>query len=302
MDRKNSPSSRPLNGSMVTSTSCRYSVSASSSPAMKAPSAMERPVRAATRPAPMTISSEAAMNSSSLLALATERIIGRNSSRPNTTSATMPNAACAKVSSIFGEKISPPPWLPIIVRVIRIGATARSWNSSTEKVARPATLCWRLLSASRGMTMAVEDRARATPMARAACSGWPNHTATPAMAAEQTPTCSAPMPNTKRRMSRSRSQLSSSPIMNRRKTTPNSASWATSLGLSMVTAASHGTVPASAPSPYGPRITPAPRKPRIGLIRHRRNRGTTTPAVARNRTTSLYSPGETSAAMPPPDC
>jgi len=189
------------------------------------------------------------MNSSSLLARATDFIIGRSSSRPNTTRASSPSAAGAKVRSILGENRSPPPRLPITVRVIRIGATARSWNSSTAKVARPAWLCWRLLSANSGMTMAVEDSASAAPMATAACNGWPSRVAMVAMAAEQKATCRAPMPKTKRRISRSRSQLSSSPIMNSRNTTPNSASWATSFGFSMVTAPSHGNDPVRAPRP-----------------------------------------------------
>ena len=70
METKKSPSNSPLNGSSVTSSSRRYSVSASSTPAMKAPSAMESPAIADSSPAPMTISRLAAMNSSSLLARA----------------------------------------------------------------------------------------------------------------------------------------------------------------------------------------------------------------------------------------
>ena len=41
---KNSPSSRPLKGSMSVSSSARNSLSASSTPAKKAPSAMDRPI------------------------------------------------------------------------------------------------------------------------------------------------------------------------------------------------------------------------------------------------------------------
>ena len=92
-ETKNRPSSRPLNGSMVTSTSWRNSVSASSRPAMKAPSAIDRPVSALTRPAPITTSRQAAMNSSSLLARATDFSIGRSSRRPKTNSATTPSTA-----------------------------------------------------------------------------------------------------------------------------------------------------------------------------------------------------------------
>ncbi|MCK7496163.1 MAG: hypothetical protein MZW92_38440 [Comamonadaceae bacterium] len=42
-EMKNSPSSRPLNGSMSVSSAWRYSELASSTPARKAPSAIDRP-------------------------------------------------------------------------------------------------------------------------------------------------------------------------------------------------------------------------------------------------------------------
>ena len=286
-ETKNRPSSRPLKGSIVTSISWRNSVSASSRPAMKAPSAMDRPLSALSRPAPMTTSRQAAMNSSSLLARATDFIIGRRTSRPATTRTTRPMAAGAKASSSLGDGASPA-WPAATARVIRIGATARSWNSSTEKMARPAGECWRLRSASRGMTIAVDDRARAAPIARAAGQGWPRAWAAAAMTPRQTATCRPPRPNTIRRMRRRRSQDSSSPIMNSRKTTPSSASWATCSGSLIVKVASQGAVLPSAPSPNGPSTTPASRKPRIGLIFQRRNRGATTPAVTRNSTMSLY--------------
>ena len=54
-EMRNSPSSRPLNGSIVTSISRRNSVSASSRPAINAPSAIDRPARGGgqrRRPAP----------------------------------------------------------------------------------------------------------------------------------------------------------------------------------------------------------------------------------------------------------
>ena len=54
------------------------------------------------------------------------------------------------------------------------------------------------------------------------------------MAKRQSVTCKAPMPNTQRRINRKRSHDSSSPIMNSRNTTPNSASWAISARLAMV--------------------------------------------------------------------
>ena len=134
--------------------------------------------------------------------------------------------------------------------------------------------------------MAVEDRARAAPMARAAASGWPARVAIAATAEMDKAVWAPPRPNTSRRSRRSRSHDSSRPIMNSRNTTPNSASSAMSPGLDTASGASHGARWARAPRPNGPRATPAARKPRIGLTRRRLNSGTITPAVARNSTMS----------------
>jgi hypothetical protein len=49
---KNRPSSRPLKGSMSVSSSRRYSLSASSTPARKAPSAIDRPTHCISRQCP----------------------------------------------------------------------------------------------------------------------------------------------------------------------------------------------------------------------------------------------------------
>ncbi len=285
-DRKNRPSSRPLNGSMVTSTSCRYSVSASNRPAMKAPMAMDRPARALISPAPITTSRQAARNISSLLARATDLSIGRRKSRPTPTSTATPMTAGARASSRRGLKPWPWAWASTL-RVTMIGATARSWNNSTEKAARPASACSRWCSAITGITTAVEDRARAAPRIRAADGSAPATCASPARAAAQTASWIRPRPNTSRRMSRSRSHDSSSPIMNSRNTTPNSARSAISSGRATVIADSQGRRGARAPRPDGPSTTPAPRKPSMGLIFRRLNKGATTPAVARNSTRSL---------------
>ena len=64
---RNTPSARPLNGSMMPSTSEWYSVSAISRPATSAPTIGERPTSAVARLAPITTSSDAARNSSGLL-------------------------------------------------------------------------------------------------------------------------------------------------------------------------------------------------------------------------------------------
>ena len=67
---KNSPSSSPLNGLMSLSSSCRYSLVASTTPAMKAPSAGDRPTSDISSAIPITTSNAAAVNSSRRLARA----------------------------------------------------------------------------------------------------------------------------------------------------------------------------------------------------------------------------------------
>ena len=73
---RNTPSNKPLNGSMVTSTWRRYSVSASSTPAISAPNAIDSPADAAASPVASTTSRQAAMNSSGLFVWATLRNSG----------------------------------------------------------------------------------------------------------------------------------------------------------------------------------------------------------------------------------
>ncbi len=75
-EKKKTPSSSPLKGSIVTSISRRYSVSARMRPARNAPSAMERPLTAVTRLVPTMTSRQAAMNSSRLPVAATRRNSG----------------------------------------------------------------------------------------------------------------------------------------------------------------------------------------------------------------------------------
>ena len=68
---KNRPSSSPLNGSMSSSSSWRYSLSASITPARKAPSAIDRPTDSISAAVPSTSSSEKPTNTSRRRASAT---------------------------------------------------------------------------------------------------------------------------------------------------------------------------------------------------------------------------------------
>ena len=230
---KNTPSSSPLNGSIETSISRRNSVSASSRPAISAPRLIDRPAAWAATPAPTTTSRQVAMNISwpwpRPRARATERNIGRSTSRPSSTSMARPTAAGIRVNRAEPSRAglrSPPLWprAASTVIVIRIGATARSWASNTEKVARPARALSRPRSAITGMTTAVEDRARPMPSTAADTRVCPITMNTADRATVQATTCDRPKPNTSRRIAFSRSHDSSRPIMNSRKETPSSAS------------------------------------------------------------------------------
>ena len=63
---KNRPSNSPLKGAMLASSSCRYSESASSMPAMNAPSTIDIPAACIKSAAPITTSSAVAVNISGI--------------------------------------------------------------------------------------------------------------------------------------------------------------------------------------------------------------------------------------------
>ena len=94
---------------------------------------------------------------------------------------------------------------------------------------------------------AVEESARPKPMMTVVRRSMPNTQTTAMISPAVTITCAVPSPNTCRRMAHSRAGLSSTPITNSRKTTPNSAMWRMS-----------STSPIS-PSPQGPMSAPAAR-------------------------------------------
>ena len=77
-EMKNSPSSKPLNGSMSASSSWRYSESASSTPARKAPSDIDSPTEVMSSEVPITTSSVAAVKISRMPLTAIACRIGRN--------------------------------------------------------------------------------------------------------------------------------------------------------------------------------------------------------------------------------
>ena len=103
--KKNRPSRRPLKGSMAVSIALRNSVSASSRPATKAPSAIEKPATAAATPVATITNSVVATNRSLMPADATRRNSGRITTRPTTTITPSAMAALASASmSVAGNR------------------------------------------------------------------------------------------------------------------------------------------------------------------------------------------------------
>ena len=110
-EKKKTPSRRPRKGSIIASTARRYSVSARSRPAMKAPSAIDRPATEAITPEPTAISRVAAMKNSGLSVLAASRNSGFSTTRPTT--AITPTATSASTSAITTPcRTEPSEWPP----------------------------------------------------------------------------------------------------------------------------------------------------------------------------------------------
>ena len=74
---KNKPNSRPLKGSMLASSSWRYSLSARRTPARNAPKDMDSPTWFTINAVPITTKSPAAVNASVTCVSATIRSMGR---------------------------------------------------------------------------------------------------------------------------------------------------------------------------------------------------------------------------------
>ena len=221
-EMKNSPISSPLNGSMSTWIWWRNSVSASSIPARNAPSAGLMPADAVPADAAIAVSSVTATKNSGARDAAASRNSGRSTRRP---SAQIPAAAASAVATpMASDAASEPPTVPASAGTrISSGTTARSWNSSTEKVARPARVGNSPRCTSSAMTTAVDDSAKLAPMSTDAAGELPHAYAIAPITSAVTDTCVAPRPSTSRRMLHRRSNDISRPITKSRNTIPNSA-------------------------------------------------------------------------------
>ncbi len=225
---KKSPSSNPLNGSMSVSSSRRYSLSASSTPARKAPSAIDRPTAFISAAVATTSSSEAAVKISGVSLLAIQRSIGLSRSRPpRMITAIMPIALAAP---------SQPPlsWPAAKARKgssARIGIAATSCSSETLTMLSPDVVAIRLRSASTPRPIAVDDIARPSPATRATCQSMPNASAARPSNAAEPKSCTLPQPKMVLRSDHRRCGSSSRPTRKSISTTPNSANSRISSGL-----------------------------------------------------------------------
>ena len=219
--KKNRPSRRPLKGSMAVSIALRNSVSASSRPATKAPSAIEKPATAAATPAATITNSVVATNRSLMPADATRRKSGRMTTRPTMTITPSTRAAfvSARMSVAATDPASP---VPKMEMKSRSGATARSCASKVAKLARPALVFNRPCLDSTSMTMAVEDKARQPPRISATGGLLPARAAMLPITAVEIAICEPPSPKIRRRIDFRRSYDSSMPIRNSRNTMPRS--------------------------------------------------------------------------------
>ena len=244
---KKRPSSKPLKGSISVSSSRRYSLSASSTPARNAPSAIDKPTLCISAAVATTSSNAAAVKISGVLLRAIQRSVGRNNKRPPKTMMPMtpkaraaspqpPPASCAAL----GESASSG-------TMARMGMAAMSCSSETLSTLWPALVAIRLRSRSTPRPMAVDDMAKPIAATTASRQGTPNAMATPTINAAEPKSCKLPQPKMGRRKDHKRRGSSSRPTRKSINTTPNSAN--SNMAAGSVTSA----------RPQGPMAMPAPR-------------------------------------------
>mmetsp|Transcript_22395 Transcript_22395/g.88655 ORF Transcript_22395/g.88655 Transcript_22395/m.88655 type:complete len:375 (+) Transcript_22395:3126-4250(+) len=220
---KNSPSSRPLKGSRSVSSSRRYSLSASSTPARKAPSAIDRPTACISAAVPSTSSRAAAVKISGVLLRAIQRSAGRSSSRPPKMMVTMAPTALAAASQVRPSLSPCPPLSASTGTRASTGMAAMSCSSATDRMLSPAVVRPRLRSASTASATAVDDIASPRLTTSDKRHGWPVAMPRAVNTAVQPSSCTLPQPKIGRRMAHSRLGSSSRPTRKSISTTPSSA-------------------------------------------------------------------------------
>ena len=250
-EMKKRPSSRPLNGSMSDSSSWRYSLSASTTPARKVPSAGDSPTVSISQAIATTSNSATAVKTSRSRVSASRRNTGRMTKRP----ARMMRATAPKMNSACSQPGRPTSCAVSLVtppsaskgKTARMGMTERSWNSSTENEACPPEVLSSPFSPRLCSTIAVDDIANTMPAATASLQSTRSTRPTSVTAAVVPSTCKPPSPKMGLRSSHKSEGFSSRPTRKSIITTPNSAkciTWAPS---------------PTRPSTLGPMATPASR-------------------------------------------
>ena len=189
---------------------------------MKAPKAMERPASCVSMAVHSTTKRVNAAKISGSRTCATGQNTWRRAIRP------MPRMAITATVTLRAANPSAastePSPLASATTQTRNGATERSWTISTAKAERPKRDVISPRSDSSCRTIAVEDSASPPPITTAAVMLAPASSARPAITTEVTMTCAAPSPKIRPRMTLMRSSGSSNPTVNKRNTTPSSAS------------------------------------------------------------------------------
>ena len=233
---KNRPSSSPLNGCRLLSSSCRYSLSASSTPPKKAPSAGDRPRLSVSRAAPITSASAKAVKASGTRVRASQLISGRMTKRepnraamkaPTTTRASHQSIGLSTTSSTSSPiaSIGPPPMAVSSGMRASTGITATSCTRRMASEARPVSVLVILRWSTDCMAMAVELIASARPTTTASAQPKPITRASSATTTLVAAIWVSPRPSTLLRMRQSSVPSTSRPIRNSIMTMPNSAIW-----------------------------------------------------------------------------
>ncbi|MCY1513333.1 hypothetical protein D9M68_478250 [compost metagenome] len=221
---KNSPSSSPRKGSMSASSWWRKVDSESSTPARKAPMAIDRPPTCISSAAPSTTSSAAAVITSRALELASTRNSGLSSQMPAATSAaSAPTAMPMPIQREGAMACCAASTGAMKATMASSGTISRSSKSSTATIFWPRGAAMSPRSPSSCITMAVEVSTKPIAHTNETASGKPKAMPTPVSRMPHTTTCRLPRPKMSRRMLHRCDGRISSPITKRNITTPSSA-------------------------------------------------------------------------------
>ncbi len=271
--RKNSPSNMPRKGSTSASI-CRRKVDVeSSTPARKAPIAIDSPLAWNSSAAPSTTSSAPAVITSRSLLAASSAKNGFMMRWPRKiSSTTAPMGVAMLTARVSRSTFSPPDAGARIATSASRGTMARSSSSRMETMRCPCGAESSPRSPKIWKTMAVDVMTKPMPKMNATTGAKPSSTPTPVSSTPQVPTCITPNPKICLRSAQSLAGSISSPMMKRNITTPSSA---------VVRIDSGSLIKAM---PEGPSNIPAARYPSTEPRLRRLNNGTARTAVPSSTT------------------